>query len=70
MSTLWSTAVRRRHRSVVGAAWFAVGILTAFLVAFVIHAHDVDPQLSRRLPVGEAVPDRPDPCPRPSLTQV
>jgi hypothetical protein len=38
MSTLRSTEVRDRRRTVVGAAWFAVGILAAFLVAFAILA--------------------------------
>jgi hypothetical protein len=37
MSTLRSTAVRHR-RAVLRAAWFAVGILVAFLVAFAILA--------------------------------
>jgi hypothetical protein len=38
MSTLQSKPVHHRHATVVGAAWVAVGILAAFLVAFAILA--------------------------------
>ena len=38
MSTLQSKALRHRRGTVVGAAWAAVGILAAFLVAFAILA--------------------------------
>jgi hypothetical protein len=38
MSTLQSTATRHRTQSLVRAAWFALGILIAFGVAFVILA--------------------------------
>lgn len=38
MSTLQSTATRHRTQSLVRGAWFALGILIAFGVAFVILA--------------------------------
>jgi hypothetical protein len=63
MSTLQSTAVRHRRRTVVGAAWFAVGILVAFLVAFAILAsgHVTHSTVSHSYRVS-CPPVRPD-CP-------